>query len=171
MLVDYTYFLKGLCRIAGITSGTTPVDEANNEELNALIEVYEPEIMDRVFGIDFYNALIAGLAVTPTPEARWTALKNALVNSTAKTSPIANYVAFKNMQLNQQVSTRSGDKAIIPAGMVVEANLVKLIELNNRMVDKFSEFSEWLTDNATTYPEWDGICKTWTVNDYLNPIL
>lgn len=169
MLINYTYFLNGLCKVPGVTSGNTPTDEGNRAELESLIYIYEPQIMDVVFGKTLYDAMIAGLAVD-LPESRWTTLKNKLVNSTAKTSPIANYIAIKYFQLSQQISTRSGDKSIAPQGMVNEGNVVKIVELNNNMVDWFNDFLLWFLKNSDDYPEWDYSYYLWSAKDYSNSL-
>lgn len=169
MLVNYTYFLIGLCKVPGVTSGNTPTDEGNRAELESLISIYEPQIMDVVFGKTLYDAMIAGLAVE-SPESRWTILRDKLVNSTAKTSPIANYIAIKHSQLYQQISTRSGDKSIAPQGMVNEGNVVKIVELNNNMVYGFYDFIVWFLQNSDDYPEWDYSYYLWSTKECTNSL-
>jgi len=74
-LIDSSYFVTGEYEIANIV-GAAEVVTTNVAKLTTFITKYEPEYIQALLGITLYDEFIAGLAVTPTPEAKWTDLKN-----------------------------------------------------------------------------------------------
>jgi len=167
MLINYTYFQKGLTKISGIKSTNQAADEGQRVELNAMIDIYEPELMYIVFGKPLYDAMITGLAQT-NPLAKWTTLRDKLIDSTTLRSPIANYVYFKIWQQTQKISTKSGDKVVSDIGLVASPDMNKAVAINNTMVDLLSTFEQWFDDNTAAYTEWDGTLYHWSTFDYIN---
>lgn len=68
-LIDFHYFETGIIRIGQLEQA------AVQETVTDCINNHEPEFMDAALGVGFYEAFLTGLAVTPTPEQRWTDLK------------------------------------------------------------------------------------------------
>lgn len=63
MIIDHTYFIGKLnLPQAGNTEGVTLIE--------SFIQVYEPEYLTKVLGIDLYKAFIAGLQEDPIPD-KW----------------------------------------------------------------------------------------------------
>ncbi|HNX89501.1 MAG TPA: hypothetical protein PKH58_10490 [Paludibacteraceae bacterium] len=156
MLIDYTYFGgTGLFCVANVDPAII-TNEGNYTKLVAFINAFEPEICEMLMTKALYDALIVGLAVTPTPEQRWIDLAAQLRNATAKTSPIANYVYFKLWSQSFQQSTQGGDVVITGSNLEPSANKEKAALIWNQAVRQFEDFQEWLSDHLDDYPEWDG---------------
>lgn len=167
MLINYTYFTKGLTKISGISSQLNAANEAGRVELDAMILIYEPELMYKVIGQPLYDALIAGLAES-SPLTKWVTLQGKLIDAATLRSPIANYVYFKIWQQSQKISTKSGDKVVSESGLIPDPDNQKAVALNNTMVDMLSTFEQWFVENSDDYSEWDGTLYHWTKSDYIN---
>lgn len=167
-LIDYTYFSgKGLFTVPNIDPDDVR-QEGNYFKLNAYIRAYEYALLNMVFGKDLYNALIAGLAVTPTPEARWTTLAGKLRDATNLTSPIANYTYYRLWESTQRHKTESGDVVLTGTGISVEANTQEAVNIYNQMVDMLIEFQDWFTEHTDDYPEWDSTLTMFSFLDKIN---
>lgn len=163
-LIDDTYFYGDLL-IVGIGS-TSQAQLAKTTSVNNFITVYEKDFLRNVLGDDLYDAFMAGMAET-TPDTRWTSLANQLRNSTTKYSPIANYVWYKWQQQSQQLVTATGDKSVAEMNMVRSLNYGKYVNVWNAMKMMLDDFYEWLNDNISTYPEYEG--SSWyysTINQF-----
>jgi len=148
-LTDYTYFQKGPVLIPNL--GTTPAPfAARVAELNVYIARYEKEFLRMYLGDDLYDAFIAGPTAT-----RFVALKAQLIDATNLRSPIANYVYINYQQDHQQITTASGDKATETPAMTTLVNQQKYVNIINDMQTMCDDLYDWLTDNSTTYPEWE----------------
>lgn len=159
MLIDTTYFSgSGLFSVPNIDV-SNPVEEGSYNQLTAFIRIYEPELCRDLFGKTFYDAFIAGLAVTPTPETRWTTLEAKLLDKINLCSPIANYVWCKLWQQSHRAATANGDVILSASGMQVDGNLELFTQVYNQMVTQLNDFTEWFVDNDATYPEWEGEFK------------
>lgn len=154
-LIDYTYF-TGEYLIQNV-SGTNPTVTANKALLDKFIAKYEPIYLKLLLGDTLYDQLIAGLAVTPTPDVKWTALKAELVDTTAKTSPIVAYVWNRYWKDQETKSTAMGQSISNKEnGFIVSSNQ-KLVSSWNEAMFEAVTFLEWLTLAAqkTTYPDQD----------------
>ncbi len=158
-LIDYTYFDTYL-NISGI-SGTTVPALARRSELNAYIKRYEKKALISILGEDLYNAFQAGLVGTVA--ARWVALKAQLVDTTAKTSPLANYVWYKWQQTHQQTTTAQGDRQTNTENMGAHQNDALYVHVWNELVEFLPDFYEWLDTNVATYPEYNG--EQWDIDE------
>lgn len=170
MLIDTSYFTgAGLFTVSNIDANIV-TQEGNYYSLNACIKSFERELMYKLIGKTLYDAMIAGLAVTPTPEARWTTLAGQLRNSTELLSPIANYIYVRQWQREQRQHTESGDVVLSGNGLVNDTNLSDICQIWNQMVDWLIEFQTWFFQNESNYIEWDGTAYFWTKYDYMNII-
>jgi len=150
MLIDTTYMVGRLV-IKDITSPGN-VGEAEKKLVNNFIKDYEPICMYSLVGKELYDALILGLAET-TPETRWTTLRDKLVDSVNKKSPIANFVFFKYEEETQSVKTGTGYKKTELAGMVEVTDNAKKNAVWNDFANQVNIFMYWFKDNYSTYPE------------------
>jgi len=167
-LIDISYFNgTGLFTVSNVDANIV-TQEGNYSRLIACIKSYERELMYKLIGKTLYDALIVGLAVTPTPETRWTALANQLRNATELLSPIANYIYTRQWQREQRQHTESGDVVLSGTGLINDANIPEICQIWNQMVDWLIEFQNWFFQNESTYTEWDGTAYIWTKNDYIN---
>jgi len=151
-LVDYTYFDCSV-NISGIAGTSDPV-LAKRTELQTYINRYEKEALINILGDDLYTAFQAGL--TGTVAARWLTLKAVLIDTTAKTSPLANYVWYKWQQTHQQITTASGDRQTNTENMGAHQNDMLYCYVWNDIPAFLPDFYEWIDANVATYPEYDG---------------
>lgn len=151
--IDRTYFAKSLT-IVGVSGTTTPA-LATQAELADFIARYEPIFLKAVLGDSLYSAFVAGYATVPRP-AKWTALYNALIDSTNKISPIANYCWYCWQEQHQIIGTASADIMIQGANSAVATNIQKYVQVNEDMITRLITFYDWLDTNIADYSEYDG---------------
>ena len=131
--------------------GTNPVAESRLELLNAIISRREPEILKHVLGETLYTNLIAGLAEIPIP-AKWTNLKNQIINTTAKTSVYTGIMLYYWKNAEMQRNTATGQtETITPV-----VNPFQIADLYNADTVLIGYLQNWIRTNIATYPEFDG---------------
>lgn len=148
-LIDKTYFAKGLCAIAN-SNETDVVSRSIAANVQNYIDIYESEYLKMLLGDDLYDYVMAHPS-----EPRIVALIGKLKNTTTLQSPIANYVFYRYMKLNQVIQTQSGDKENSQAGMITNVNASLYVAVWNQMVDWSIDLYDWLVENSTTYPEFE----------------
>ncbi len=153
-LLSYNYFINGRARISGLSvnsSNLSAVSDSQKSLLNYYIDDAEKQILTEFLGKNLYEAFIEGLDATPIV-ARWTLLKNQLVDSTLHVSPLATFVFFKWMRDHITLNTENGqymkDEYSVNESM--------LIDMWNIAVDDMEDVFDWLVDNSSEYPEWQG---------------
>ena len=151
--INKDYFANQLSIPTLIGSGQFSV--AKQTELAAFIAVHEKVALRDILGDDLYTAYQSGLSTSPIPP-RITALKAQLVDATAKTSPLANYVWYKWQQTHQQITTAQGDRATVSDNLTTSYATELYVSVWNEMVDALADFYDWLGDNIADYPEYDG---------------
>lgn len=136
------------------------------ENLNLYINKYEPEFLKQLLGVSLYDDMLVGLAVTPTPDPKWTTLRDKIINSQAKVSPIANYVWYwmKRREVSQatgmgEVKPESENGTIVsPAGQMTRAW--------NEMVDLDFEFYNWFVTQLDVYGSLPYTIHQWAVEGF-----
>ena len=102
-VIDSSYFV-GERSVPNIT-GTHPAVTVNLASLDRLILIYEKDYLTRLLGKTLYDEFIAALALS----TEWaTGLRDALRDSTLKTSPIADYVWYFWMRQQATLITTGG---------------------------------------------------------------
>jgi hypothetical protein len=148
-LIDYTYFRTSYLNIPNIdasgTIGTTLQSLVGYE-----IAIFEPEYLTALLGETLYSQFLAGL-VPATPDAKWTALKNKLLNSTSKQSQIANYVYVKYLMKHKTYETGTGEGE----GAKGSSPTNRICLVWNDMVKSAENMYGWLNDNITDYSSFD----------------
>jgi hypothetical protein len=152
-LIDKTYFLTGLTGIPN--SNATGAGACIGANIQAYIDIYEPEFLKKLLGDDLYDAYVLA-----PDEDRFVALIAQLRNATTKISPIANYVYFILQQHSQIVPTDGGDKQTNQSGMSSASNMSRMCAVWNHMIELNEIFSEWMDENYTDYPEYSGGCDS-----------
>ena len=152
-VLTYQYFTTGRLAIAGL-AGNELGSQAHQASLQKYINLFEPKYLKRLLGDDLSAAFITGMAAT-TPDARWTALKSVIYDTTEKTSPIANMVWFEWLRDHQTVTTASGMKQVGGSDSVSAVNTQMIVRIQNDAVDDFQDVYDWLEANEDTYPEWE----------------
>ena len=115
--IDQTYFW-GEIKIQGLAL----TDSEELAELTAFITKYQHDYFVRMFGETIANNMPAELIAL-------------LVNSTLKTSPIANYVYCKYKENRYSESTNIGEKTLQAQNTQSQSALVKVIHAWNEMVN------------------------------------
>ena len=149
-LIDSTYF-KGMLQLPNLT-GTGVVTDAAIENLNWYIATYEPKYLRLVLGETLYNAMIAGLAANPI-DARWTALKNKLIDSTNKLSCITGYVFYHAERGRFTSSVQGGQAKAKGTNSEIVTNTQPMRTAYDESIISGAELRIWLSDNSATYPE------------------
>lgn len=162
-LIDITYFYNHL--LVAQKSDATVI-----ETIDLLISELEPKILGDLLGYELYKAYKAGIAVLPTPDAKWTNLRDGVeytnrqnrltkyrgfkfVEGTAKKSFIANYVYWHYMEIGETDTTGTGEKKSDNVNAVNASPVAKQVKAWNEMVDMIYELIEYLLTNVDTYPE------------------
>ena len=153
-ILSYQYFTTGRVRISGLSdsdSNLSGVSDSKTSLLNSYIDATEKQILKQFLGDDLYDAFIEGLDTDPVP-ARWTSLKNQLIDSTNYTSPLTAFVFFKWMR--DHTTNNIEDGQFTKEGYSINESM--LIDLWNEAVDDMEDVFDWLVDNNADYPEWEG---------------
>lgn len=131
MLIDFTYFDSAFCRIPGINA--TNRGEATSyalqlrADIGTMIAEFEPRFLQMMLGKDWANLSQQGEVVS------------VLVNSEARTSPIAKYVWYHWASANATRNTAAGEK-VKDGESSTSANIVHRATLVwNSMVDDVAE--------------------------------
>ena len=177
MIIDRTYFW-GELRPAFIAFGSgtsSALETKQREELDGFIAKYEPIFLKKIFG-DLYDTYVAGRATEP-----WLSVDKLIVDSTAKTSVIANYVFFYYWNYKQYGRDDSGTFISERDKGVVVSNGKVTKDTWNEMVKNLIPLFEYLDENHDTlvtgesdfnYDEWadfvyyDGCYKGRLINDF-----
>ncbi|HEY5588413.1 MAG TPA: hypothetical protein VIK86_05590 [Candidatus Paceibacterota bacterium] len=138
--IDPTYFVRGIS--IPNNTGNEQINLSIDSNIDSFIAIYEPEFLTTLLGSVLYAEFIAGLAVVPI-DAKWTNLKNQLLNTTLKTSPIANYVYFH--LANNEI--RKGQLNDNPTFF----NNERCCKAWDDMVKMNHTFLEWMFVNDTIY--------------------
>ncbi len=164
-LVTIDYFKAGQCRINNAES-TGWAGTSKSADIASFIARYEPEYLRKLLGNDLYDYMVAH----PT-EPRIVALIAKLRDDTAKISPIANYIAYKYLAENQVMQTEGGDKESTPSGLTSASNNTKYVQMWNWMVKESISITDWIEENASTYPEYSAgerECDEYEIYQYIN---
>jgi len=141
-------------------SGTGYAEIANLASLNVFIDKYEPLFLKELLGDDLYTAYAAGIAVTPTPEAKWTALKNKIFVNIGTSpaivylSPEANYIYFFFQRNQATVTLTNSEVQTKQENATVISPAQKMIDAWNSMANDTELIRDWINDNITDYPEY-----------------
>lgn len=162
-LIDASYFFGPLL-IAQKS------DSSVAGSLSLFIDEYEEKLLSDLLGYELYKAYKAGIAVLPTPDPKWTAIRDGLEytnrlgvltkwkglkfqDGTAKKSLIANYVYWHWMQNEASYTTGTGEKVAGNQNAVNASPVPKMVSAWNQMVDWNRELVEFLLSREADYPE------------------
>jgi hypothetical protein len=148
-LIDYSYLQFGISLIP-VNDVSGDVGLGQIAKINDYIDIAQPKVLEYIMGEDLYADFIAGLGETPV-DAKWTALKNQIVNTTTKTSFLTYFTKYESLNFTQTIPTESGDKKTTGANMQPALDIARIVSLYNQGVDKANTFAEWLDDNKSTY--------------------
>lgn len=104
------------------------------EEIELYIQTEEPAFLKKVLGEELFEAFMSGLEEDPIP-AEWIDLRDILVDSVTKVSPVANYVYVK--LLEDSVTKTTGIGELLPTGEngLKASPVQKIVQAWNKMVD------------------------------------
>lgn len=173
MIIDRTYFWGELrMPFIAVGSGTASTTEtAQRAELDKYIAKYEPILLKKIFG-DLYDTYIAERGNEP-----WSAVDALIVDSTAKTSIIANYVYFHYWNSKQYSVDDSGTYLKTRESGVVVSNGRKTIPAWNEMIDNIITLLVYLSENMEdlvtddadfTNSDWSDFVDNDGIGQYLN---
>lgn len=148
-LIDTTYFW-GELEIAGLDTENNPIAAGKVTELTAYITKYQPIILKELLSATVYDEFIGGLSVEPIAD-KWKALRDKLVSTGSKTSPLANFVYW--MFIKGHVSYASTSGEVIPTfeNAVLATVNQKIVRAWNEAYNYWVEIVEWLIENESTY--------------------
>ncbi len=164
--IDETYFFAEL----NIPQKT---DVANS--LLMFINEHEERLLTGLLGYELHRDYKAGIAVAPTPDPKWVALRDGLEytnrsgiltkwrgliftdgtgSGQAKKSLIANYVYWHWMQDSVSMSTANGEKVGKQSQAATDISpAVKMVRAWNQMVDWNKELVDLLLTKSSDYPQ------------------
>lgn len=151
--LDKDYFY-GQLQIADVTN------TAVEKNLLYFIAMYEETFLELLLGKSLYDAYKVGIAVLPTPAAKWTALDQQLYQisgiapNQTKLSPAAHYVYWFWMRDQVTQTTASGEKILNPDKSISVGNAQKVKLAWNAMVTRNRNIQSWIKTNVADYPEW-----------------
>lgn len=142
MIIDHTYFTAFLTRIGGIDTQSyanpNPVSAQIVEDVNQLIADLEPKFLADLLGADIAEK------IDDYPD-----IIGMLKNEENKTSPIANYVFFFYLRIDQTKNTGAGEKVKAIEQSRIAQIRSKSVSAWNNMVDECFRLSDKI---KTSYP-------------------
>jgi len=148
-LIDYLYFQNLPCLIP-VNDVDGDVGEAKIAYINDLIDTVQPEILKEIMGEVLYDEFMEGLEET-TIDPKWIAMRNEILNSTAKTSFLTYFVYFEDRRMSSSMATEHGDVNIDVVNMQNAHDFAKNARIWNIGADKANVFGSWLLENAEDY--------------------
>lgn len=155
-LIDYTFFHKGSkLELPDTTDYSTSVisQTVNREskiDISRIILEREREFLNLVLGKDITNDFYLGLKETPVLE-KWINLKNKLVDSENKISPIANYVYFFAIKKITRKTNTSGISSTKQEISTQTNPIIEQCEAWNEIDEMLREVYLFLVDNYDDY--------------------
>lgn len=154
-LIDYTYFTSGRLVITGLAGGGI-VEEANITDVEQSIVIYEKKILKRLFGTTLYAAYVADMETVPVP-SRWNPIISLLlIDQTNKISPLANLIYYYWVRDHQTLQTAGESVKVQATDTTPFVNVQLICDIYNDAISDLSDVYDYLVDNASDYPEWDG---------------
>jgi hypothetical protein len=174
-LIDKTYFV-GEINIPN--TGNADVEA----RLNFFIAKYEDALLRKVLGDALYAAYKTGIAVTPTPDTKWTELRDGKVytnsnsvsktwmgfrNATTKQSMIANYVYYWYQRDSVTDTTAIGETSVkADNSSSKESPAVKMARAWNEAAKWIYDLLCFLLSNIETYTEFKQVCVSDIVDEF-----
>lgn len=139
-------------------------DSAISAGVQSFIDKYEPIYLRELLGSDFAILFVAGLAVTPTPDVRWTALITP-TGYDLKTA-IANFIYYWYMRDQDTQTVGIGTVKAKAQNATVVSAAGKVKRAWSEMVCTSWQELRYLKCNAATYPEF--VVPCWFNSFYLS---
>jgi len=187
-LIDASYFVKKL-------NIPNSEDAAVAETIVSYINQFEPQFLIKLFGYPLYKAYLADktnarfTAIFSGAEYadangytdKWPGLIEVVVPPPTapattpvaqKQSIIANYVYFYYRSENATQFTGIGEAVMSGENTTMVSPRKKLALIWNEMSNQVKQFTEFMTANQTTYPEWTNINRINAIQyfKFMNPI-
>ncbi len=144
-IIDPSYFIREISLASRGASGV-------NDSIISFIDEYEVKYLYMLLGKTLADQFIAGWPVLPTPDAKWTALKNQLADATKKLSPIANYVYIFIQENNITNTAGTSEVKAKNENSYPASPIDKDVKAWNKMVDMSRSVYEWAEARPTDYP-------------------
>lgn len=176
--IDHTYFIADIT-IGDISNGNSPV-VGNTVNLD-FIPRYEKKYLEQVLGYPLYTAFISGLAVMPTPAAKWTELRDGVdytVNNkpyrwngfknAEKISPIAYYVYSMFQRDKAASATGTGTEVAAKQNATTISPADKIAWSYVQCKELTYSLHHYLEHNRETYTDfdWCRVRKLGTFNQF-----
>ncbi|MDR0680852.1 MAG: hypothetical protein LBG15_03215 [Dysgonamonadaceae bacterium] len=169
-LIDSSYFIDEIA-LPGFKSESKyqTFDDitVNGMNLTRFISVHQKHFLHLLLGEKLANAFLREISAE-SPSEIWTDIKNHLVDSELKISPIANYVYFFVMRYGVTYTSPSGEKKGKSDYAYNASPRDKCIFAWNAMVDMNICFAEWLLLNFDRYREFT---DSYSIACMINPEL
>jgi len=140
-----------------------PLNSKYTTDFSSFVAKHQKDILIKLLGYDLYLAFETGLAVLPTPDAKWTNLKvgsTYQVDGINKQNPglidiVAYYVYCKHVSINfEQYSTLGVYASNIEGGTVVSPEN-KITSAWNNMLNYYYMVYDFISNNETDYPNFE----------------
>ena len=148
-LIDATYF-GGEINIGQVE--TPPV----SQNLTWFIQKYEKDYLTLLLGETLYTDFIAGLLVDPI-DAKWLALRNAILFTNPKESPIANYIYYWYTRSITTATVGIGQVKPAAENGTIVSFVTKQVRAWNEMVKWNYSIIRFLRENNADYPDWNEV--------------
>lgn len=143
-LIDHTFFHSELVipNIA-ISDSTTGqgfiINSVTNKTVQEFINKYEAEFLRKLLGKELRNAFLKGLKTQPADKL-WETLRELLIDTENRISPIANYVYYWYKRDETTFSTGIGDVKPTQSDAINSNSSRKMVKAYNDMCDLIEIF-------------------------------
>lgn len=137
-------------------AGSSIIETANLFDLQIAISKHEPIYLEKVMGATLYQAYAAGIA-TPSPEARWTALRDQIYQIdpvlSIGISATAYYVYFFFMRSQKSLTVVNAEVEGAHENLPTVTRWDKMVDAWNECARLTEKITDWLDAHAADYPE------------------
>lgn len=142
-LIDETYFAYEPCYLGTFegSNGYGQVEEPKLLAVKRSILRFEPKYLQLLMGEELYSEYVSSIS-----NAKWLPLKQKLLDTTNKISPIANYVYFYHRKEHKFESGDTVDYQTKKDNMVAVQPETKMINAWNDMVELNIVVCKWIWD-------------------------
>lgn len=137
---------------------------AVNTEFDKFIGRMQVEFLRKVLGAKMYNDLMTGLAVLPTPDAKWTNIRDGLdfvyddgityhLDGLKEALRYYSYVRYQ--QIHSSTNTVQNNVVKKSDIATVVEPVMKVVNAQNKCMDLSSDLYDYITWKSTDYPDFE----------------
>ena len=131
------------------------------ELLQEFIDTFEPDYIKKLLGVELSELFTAGISEA-IPDTKWTTLKTKIKDKAI------NFIYFYWLRENSSFQTAQGEAQPTAENVMMVTSVMRQVRFLNEIITWIEDdFSEWMEQNGTDYPEYDDTYYSWKpINEF-----